>query len=93
MDRELTAKHTRDCRLHLDDILVTGATPEKHLTALEEVLSREEQAGLHFKKKKYEVMVPSITYLGHVIDAEGLHPLVEKVKAVEEAPSHHPREV
>ena len=31
-------------------------------------------------------MAPTVTYLGHVIDSEGLHPIVEKVKAVEGAP-------
>ena len=31
-------------------------------------------------------MVPSATYLGHRIDAEGLHPVAEKVKAITEAP-------
>ena len=31
-------------------------------------------------------MAPSVTYLGHRIDKEGLHPLQEKVRAVQEAP-------
>ena len=32
-------------------------------------------------------MSSSVTYLGHQIDAEGLHPLPEKVRAITEAPS------
>ena len=31
-------------------------------------------------------MAPSVIYLGHRIDAEGLHPVTDKVKAVHEAP-------
>ena len=31
-------------------------------------------------------MVPSVTYPGHQIDAEGLHPVVEKAQAIMEAP-------
>ena len=31
-------------------------------------------------------MAPSVVYLGHRIDAQGLHPLAEKVKAIQEAP-------
>ena len=31
--------------------------------------------------------VSSVTYLGHKIDAEGLHPVPEKVQAVHDAPS------
>jgi hypothetical protein len=32
-------------------------------------------------------MVPSVTYLGYVIDAQGLHPLPEKVEAIQQAPT------
>ena len=32
-------------------------------------------------------MVKTVEYLGHVIDAEGLHPLPGKVEAVQNAPS------
>ena len=33
------------------------------------------------------VFVSSVTYLGHKIDAEGLHPPPDKVQAIQEAPS------
>ena len=32
-------------------------------------------------------MAPSVAYLGHVIDAEGLHPLPNKVHAIQQAPT------
>ena len=32
-------------------------------------------------------MIPSVVYLGHCIDAEGLHPVTEKVKAIQDAPT------
>ena len=75
----------------LDDICVTGTTEEEHLMALEEVLKRLAQAGLRARKKKCAFMAPSIEYLGYRIDARGLHPLPDKVKAVAEAPT--PRNV
>ena len=31
-------------------------------------------------------LAPSVIYLGHKIDSEGLHPVPEKVKAIQEAP-------
>ena len=68
------------------DILVTGKTTADHLAALDEVLTRLEKAGLHLKRKKCFLMQPSVTYLGHLIDAQGLHPLPDKVRAVQEAP-------
>ncbi len=72
--------------VYIDDILITGASSEEHLQALNEVLQRLEKAGLQAKKQKCEFMSPSVTYLGHHIDAKGLHRLTEKVQAVKEAP-------
>jgi len=58
--------------VYLDDILVTGVTEVKHLAALEEVLKRFQAAGLHLRKEKCTFLAPSVTYLGHKIDAQGL---------------------
>ena len=75
----------------MDDILISGASDEDHLTALEEVLCRMENAGLRLKKNKCVFMASSVIYLGHMIDAEGLHPVQDKVKAITDAPN--PRNV
>ena len=72
--------------MYLDDILVTGSTEVAHLRALDEVLGRLEQAGLRVKRSKCVFMRPSVTYLGHMIDAEGLHPLDNRVRAIRDAP-------
>ena len=72
--------------VYLDDILITGSTSKEHLETLEQVLSRLESAGLRVKWKKCEFMKESVEYLGHKIDATGLHPLPAKVKAIREAP-------
>lgn len=70
----------------MDDILVSGASEEEHLSTLAKVLARLEDAGVRLKQQKCVFMVNSITFLGHKIDAQGLHPLESKVKAVQEAP-------
>ena len=72
---------------YLDDILVTGSTDQEHLTVLEEVPGQLGNAGLRVRKEKCHFMLPSVTYLGHKISADGIHPLPEKVKAIREAPS------
>ena len=41
----------------LDDILVTGASLEEHMSNLKEVLSRLQEAGLRLHKGKCEFMV------------------------------------
>ena len=58
-----------------------------HLKNLKEVLTRPERAGLRLKKDKCSFMVPSVTYLGYRVDAEGVHPVKEKVKAIQKAPA------
>ena len=73
--------------VYLDDILVTGANDEEHLKHLSEVLSRLQQAGLRLKKDKCEFMSVSVVYLGHRIDAQGLHPTRDKVEAIQQAPA------
>ena len=55
------------------------------------MFDRLEKAGLRVRRDKYEFMVNSVTYLGHQIDPDGLHPLSDKVQAVKDAPS--PRNV
>ena len=66
--------------VYIEDILVTGDSNESQLANL---LVRLEDAGLPRKKSVF--MASSVTYLGHKIDGEGLHPSEEKVKAVNDA--------
>ena len=73
--------------VYLDDILTTGPTEAEHLATLEEVFRRLHEAGLRSKKEKCVFMAPSVVYLRHKIDAEGLHPVPEKVKVIQEAPT------
>ena len=61
--------------VYLDDILISSSTQEQHLAAPDKVLSRLDKAGLRVKRSKCEFMRPFVTYLGHKIDAQGLHPL------------------
>lgn len=75
--------------VYIDDILITGTSEQEHFDNLAQVLQKLEAAGIRLKKEKCALMLPSISYLGHVITAEGLHTAENKVKAVEEAPESH----
>ncbi|KAL0160115.1 hypothetical protein M9458_043840, partial [Cirrhinus mrigala] len=72
--------------VYLDDILVAGVTEEEHLQTLDVVLTRLQDAGLRLKRNKCEFLQKEVRYLGHLVDAQGLHPLKDKVQAVTEAP-------
>ena len=72
---------------YLDDILITGSTTEEHKTRLEKVLARLNDVGFKLSLNKCYFSVPSVSYLGYVIDASGLHPSTEKVKSIVEAPA------
>jgi len=71
---------------YIDDILVTGSNDEEHLQRLEEVLSRIKESGLRLKQEKCVFFQPSVEYLGHTIDAVGIHPLPSKLEAIVKAP-------
>ena len=72
--------------IYLDDILISGTSEEEHLKTLEIVLGRLQDAGLKLKRDKCLFMRSSVFYLGYLIDADGLDPMPDKVKAILEAP-------
>ena len=71
---------------YLDDVLVTGRDDQEHMETLAEVLKQLNERGLQLKKSKCEFLKPRVEYLGHIVDATGLHTAPNKVKAVVDAP-------
>ncbi|XP_061151222.1 uncharacterized protein K02A2.6-like [Syngnathus typhle] len=84
MDQILSGLPGVQC--YLDDILCTGSTDDEHLRNLDATLQRLKDYGLRVRKDKCDFFKPSVEYLGHVIDAEGLHTAPSKVAAVVDAP-------
>ncbi|XP_030040463.2 uncharacterized protein LOC115455850 [Manduca sexta] len=70
----------------LDDVILTGVNDKKHLETLHTVLDRLSKFGLKVEKKKCNFFVNSVTYLGYMIDKEGIHTNREKVEAIQRVP-------
>lgn len=73
--------------IFLDDILLTGADNQEHLQTLARVLKRLQEAGLRLKRSKCLFMSGEVMFLCHKVDATGLHPIHEEVRAIKEAPT------
>ncbi|KAI4884333.1 hypothetical protein NFI96_019150 [Prochilodus magdalenae] len=84
-DQVLLGLHNVHC--FLDDILVTGTDDVQHLKNLGVVLHRLEEFGLRVQQEKCEFFKSSLEYLGHTIDAAGLHKSPDKVRAIVDAPA------
>ena len=72
--------------VYLDDILLTGSSEEEHLSTLQLILQRLKSADLKVRRDKCKFLPSSITYLGHRIDSEGLHPQ-DKMGTILNAPA------
>ncbi|XP_062542480.1 uncharacterized protein LOC134210451 [Armigeres subalbatus] len=70
----------------LDDVLVTGATDEEHLRNLAKVFEVLEKAGLKLNRSKCQFFKDRVTYVGHVISAEGLRKTNDTIKSIQQAP-------
>ena len=71
--------------IFVDDIVVAGKDEEEHESRLRKVLERMKENGLKINKSKCQFKVPSVEYLGFIIDEKGIHKTKEKIKAVTEA--------
>ena len=72
---------------YLDDILIAGNTKEEHDQRLEQVLHHLSQSGVRLQRAKCVFFQTQMEYLGHCIDATGIHPREKKIKAVKAAPT------
>lgn len=73
--------------VYLDNLLVTGKTEQEHLQKLQKVLQRLQESGLRVKKSKCEFGKKQIEYSGHVLNSQGIHPSLDKVKVINDAPA------
>ena len=85
MDQALQSLDMVVCRV--DDILVTGKGDQEHMRNLDLVLTWLAEAGLRLKHEKCRFMQASATYLGYIINAQGVRADSNKVDAIKNAPA------
>ena len=79
---------------YLDDIIIYSRSKKEHLEHLEEIFTRLRAAGLKLKLEKCCFFKKHIQYLGHLILADGIQPLPEKLESIAKMPApRNPKEV
>ena len=72
---------------YLDDIIIFSDTEEEHLAHIEEIFRRLEAADLKMKRSKCDFFKKHIHYLGHLISADGIRPLKDKLDTIRDMPA------
>jgi hypothetical protein len=65
--------------LYLDDIICHATDFKQHLHRLREIFLRLREAGLKLKPKKCSFFQSEVTFLGHVVDSNGIRPNPDNV--------------
>ena len=71
MQKVLLGLEWKSCYIYLDDILVASRTFEEHLG---HVVSRFRDANLRLKPQKCGLLRKEVSFLGHIVSAEGVLP-------------------
>ena len=79
---------------YLDDICIFAETADQMLDHIELVFSRLKEFNLKIKPKKSHFFQTSVTFLGHILSADGVSPNPEKVAKIKDWPTPKtPKEV
>ena len=74
------------CYAYIDDLLVAGKSLEEHKEHLRQVLERLSDHGIIINPSKCSFGVAELDFLGHRVSTDGIQPLQERVRAIQEFP-------
>ncbi|GBM38694.1 Retrovirus-related Pol polyprotein from transposon 297, partial [Araneus ventricosus] len=86
METVLRGLTSEACLVYLDGIIIVGRTLQEHLNNIRKVFQRLQKANLKLSPKKCRFFRKEVSYLGHVISADGVKTDPEKTKAVVDWP-------
>ena len=85
MERILRPYIGKCCVCFIDDVIVyTKGDEQQHFTDVCNVLQCIKDAGMYVNWVKSEFLASNVEYLGHYISPEGVKPIEDKVKAVQD---------
>ena len=84
MEQVLPGLQWRILALYLDGIIIFAKMADEHLERLRIVFERCRSAALKLKPRKCDFLRRSVSFLGHVIDEDGLHTDPDIVKRIVE---------
>ncbi len=76
----------KDVYAYLDDLIICSKNGDTHLADLEAVLLKLKKTGLKAKLTKYKFLKAKITFLGHTVDANGIHTMDDKISPIKKFP-------
>ncbi|CAF4540750.1 unnamed protein product, partial [Didymodactylos carnosus] len=77
------------CLVYLDDIIIFSKSFDEHIKHLGEILSTLHKHNFQLNPAKCSLCKQRIDYLGHTIDIQGMQPLHDNIKAIQELPLPH----
>ncbi len=84
-----TMEHLFDrqpCKIVVDDILVWGCTLQQHDERLKQVLHKIRASNMKLNPDKCKFRITSVSYVGHLLTADGIKPDPDKTAAVRQMP-------
>ncbi|GFS87099.1 retrovirus-related Pol polyprotein from transposon 297 [Trichonephila clavipes] len=78
--------HLEFCIPYFDDLLIASSSENEHLDHLHQIFSRLRDYGLKLNTDKCVLGKTSVKFLGCLITAEGVKPLLDKVEAIANFP-------
>lgn len=73
-------------KCYLDDILMCGSTLELCHQNVLNVIKRLNEYNIMVNERKYKFYNTNVEFLGHIIKAEGIYPIEEKLVIIKCAP-------
>ena len=81
-----------DVHMVADDMIIASETESAHDATLLKVMTRAQEKGAKFNKKKIQFKVAEVNYLGNIITLEGIKADPKKIAAIANMPTPHDRQ-